>query len=185
MKRKSTLWTHYEITRLRQLVSEGATSAEIGKILDRSTFSVNSKRQRLRILVKGDILLMHDPKIVAQVLKFKLLGWSNGEVGKAFGIHENNISKFINRIGFTHRFRAARACINPYQRWTDFELHRLRKYLKKGYSLERIHTYYPNRTFRAVFQKAREIARHWGTPKARAERAAWYKRAREKQLRVY
>lgn len=186
MKRKVTIWTDYEIQRLEQLVSEGnRTNAQIAEILGRSMRSVASKRRLLALLTQPKRFRANAPKLVAEVFKFRMAGWSTAEIAKAFGTHQENVTKFIQRIGYSKRFFIKRPRVNLYRYWTEIELHRLRKYLIKGYSVERIHTYFPNRTLNAVFQKAKVITRHWGTPEEQAEREAFYKRSREKQLRVY
>jgi len=167
---KQAAWTHYEIKRLKQLVDEGKTNAEIAKVLNRSRYAVTSKRQRLGIVVSPNKLTRKDPQLVAQIIKFKMAEWKTADIAELFDTTADNIRHFLQSLGFSRHFKRVRTLQKPYQLWTDYQIHTLRKYLSKGYPLERIHTYFPSRSFSALEQKAREITKHWMPDAEFAER---------------
>ena len=123
---------------------------------------------------------VNNPLCVAEFVKFKMAGWSLDKIAKVYGLSEARISAVLCKNGFKNfywiRDNAPKHC----RRWSEMELALLRKSLKKGYSVERIHAELPHRSLAAIRKKCTEMTRHWITPEEQSER----ERMKEKQLRV-
>ena len=83
---KHIRWTSLEIKRLTQLVHEGKANRQIAEILERSLNSIIGQRRRLRLITKPHKLNHRDPKLIAQVIKFRMAGWQSKEVAEIFGV---------------------------------------------------------------------------------------------------
>ena len=172
-------WTGIEITRLKQLVDEGKTIAEIAADLDRAVSGVSDKKRRLGLCTPRK-LSTYCPKTLAEILKFKMAGWNLKEIAKAYGSSESRISGILCANGFKHFLWARPQYTQPFRPWSELELHRLRQSLRKGYSLDRICTYFPFRSRGAIRKRARKITRYWLSPEQLAER----ERARRRFLHL-
>ena len=172
MKKKRTnawiRWTNIEIARLKQLVDDGnLTTAEIAADLGRPVAGVTDKKLRLGLCTQHRKLSWSDPRLLAEIIKFKMLGWRHADIAKAYDVHEMCISHMLRRHGFGG-FR--RATSTEHRRWSEFELAGLRKYVKKDYSFERICAYFPRRTPEAVKYRIWQMTRFWLSPEQLAER---------------
>ena len=185
---KHIKWTSLEIKRLTQLVHAGKTNRQIAEVLERSINSIVGQRRRLRLITKPHKLNHRDPKLIAQIIKFRMAGWQSKEVAEIFGVKRHSIAKITQRAGLSKRLPFKRPFKKQWLQWTDIEMARLRKlcghfhmlgFKDKHYS--QIARHFPNRTRSAVRQRANAMMRYWITPEQIRER----QRARKKQLRVY
>ena len=136
-------WTGIEITRLKNLVDEGRTNAEIAADLGRSFLAVLDKKRRLGLCTQQQKLAWNDPKLLAEIIKFKMAGWRQADIAKAYDVSEMSITHVLCRNGFGGFLRIAPKKL---RKWSEFELAGLRRYVKKGYSFERICSHFPRRT---------------------------------------
>ena len=82
-------WTPKEDARLKQLVAEGKTSMEIAAFFPNRTYcSVANRKYILEVYrpYASYKLSPRDPSILAQILKFKMLGWTHKEIADVFGV---------------------------------------------------------------------------------------------------
>ena len=170
-------WTGIEITRLKQLVDDGMTVTEIAADLGRSFGGVSDKKRRLGLCTQLPKLSWSDPKLLAEIIKFKMAGWLQADIAKVYDVSEMSITHMLCENGFGGFLRNSPT---EQHRWSEFELHGLRKYLRKGYSFERICTYFPRRTSGAVRYRIWKMTRYWLSPEQLAER----ERARRKFLHL-
>ena len=175
-------WTETEKTQLKRLVNERKTVKEIMRIMGRSRGAVDKAKTRYGIY-KPMTLSPHNPLHVAEVIKFKMAGWTLEQIGEVYGFTTSHVSQVLTRNGMVGFIPINDQCEKPRHIWSEYELHRLRKYCKKGYSLDRICTYYPNRTRRAIEVRIQKMTRYWMTPEQQeARRLA---KEKEWQWRVY
>ena len=83
---KPILWTDLERKHLTQLVHEGKTNRQIAEILERSLKSITGQRRRLRLITKPHKLNHRDPKLIAQLIKFRMAGWQSKDIAKLFDV---------------------------------------------------------------------------------------------------
>lgn len=176
-------WTPEEDTRLKRLLTTTDKSlSEIAKLMGRGRGSIERRKERLGIRRVPFKLDRFNPSHVAQLLKFKMAGWTLEQIADAWGIkYAGQISNVLRSHGFD-RFCA---CVGEkeHQRWSEIESHLLRKYLKKRMPLTRIYAEFPHRSPSSISSKARRITKYWLSPAERAER----QRLRENHMkwRVY
>ena len=175
-------WTEADITQLKRLVNERKTAKEIGRILGRTHRAID-RRKRDMGLYKPMMLSPHNPLHVAEVIKFKMAGWTLSEIAAIYKCSPQHVSRVLTLNGMVGFIRNPANPQRPYTYWTEYELHRLRKYCKKGYGLERICTYFPNRSHKAVRMRIFKMTRYWMTPEQQEERRLLKKR--EWQWRVW
>ena len=177
-----TKWTPVEDTVLKQLVSERKKAAEIAKTLGRTADSVNNRKYVLR-LQKPQQFPEITPLRVAEIVKFKMAGWRHCDIAKVYGISIAEISRILCENGMKGTMRTFPKYQYPRRQWSELGTHRLRECIKKGYSFDRICSYFPHRTPGAVRLKIWKITRYWLTPEQQEARG----RAKEKewQWRVY
>ena len=175
-------WTEADITQLKRLVNERKTAKEIGRILGRTHRSIDRRKRDMGIY-KPMMLSPHNPLHVAEVIKFKMAGWTLSEIAAIYKCSPQHVSRVLTLNGMVGFIRNPANPQRPYTYWTEYELHRLRKYCKKGYGLERICTYFPNRSHKAVRMRIFKMTRYWMTPEQQEERRLLKKR--EWQLRVW
>ena len=185
---KHIKWTSLERKHLTQLVHDGKTNRQIAEVLERSLNSIVGQRRRLRLITKPHKLNHRDPKLIAQVIKFRMAGWQPKEIAKAFDASYESVKVLLRKTGLSKRFSRKRHLAKPFLQWTDIEMARLRKLCGHFHMLgfkEEHHTQiarqFPNRTRSAVRQRANAMMRYYITPEQIRER----QRARKKQLRVY
>ena len=176
------LWTDAEITQLKRLVNERKTIAQMAAILGRPAPGVRDKKNRLGLCIPPK-LSSDCPKTLAQIIKFKMAGWHTHEVAKVFGSSTPSISRILCDNGFKGVFRAARQKETACDKWSEWDLIKLRRYCKKGYGIERICTYFRYRTRAAIRLRIWEMTRYWMTPEQQEERRL--AKEREWQWRVY
>ena len=178
-----TIWTELEIEQLKQAIADGKPMTDIARMLNRSYASVRGKKRTLGLLTPQQ---QTSPRL-AELIKFRMAGWTLQQIAKVYRVSDKCIAEMLNANGFKGKWSQKgffkRAYIPTH--WSEIDMHLLRKYLKKGYSLERIATYFPKRSLQAISTQAYNLTRHWGTPEQRAHRKAFERRAKEKQLRVY
>ena len=175
-------WTHAEKTQLKRLVNDRKTAKEIGCILGRTHRSIDRKKRDMG-LYKPMMLSPHNPLHVAEVIKFKMAGWTLSEIAAIYKCSPQHVSRVLTLNGMVGFIRNPENPQRPYTCWTEYELHRLRKYCKKGYGLERICTYFPNRSHKAVRLRIFKMTRYWQSPEERAIRKHY--RDKWMEWRVY
>ena len=186
---KREYWTAADIEKLRVCTEKGMLDSEIANALGRSATAVEHKRTKMN-LRKPYKTSIFEPDTLAQVIKFKMAGWSHERIGKAFGVGVARISNILLRYEF---YRFGDCWYHPHGRqikyWTEIEIHRLRKLCKRHYKkgfTERDWRYiayqFPNRTLHAVQKKACRLMRYWETPEQIAETA---RREQEFYAKVY
>lgn len=172
-------WTDAEDARLKVLLTTtDKPISEIAKQMNRTESSIERRKERLGIRRVEFNLDKHSPIHVAQLVKFKLAGWTHKEIADVWGIRfDSQISNVLRFHGF-HRFCA---CVGKkeQQLWSEVETHLLRKYLKKGMSLSKIYRKFPHRSPSSIGSKARAITKHWRSIEERMEdqkrREKWMK----------
>ena len=177
---KRVRWTADEDARLAQLLAGEKSLSEIGKLLNRSEGAVERRKERLglkRVPVK---LSKHTPADIAQLVKFKLAGWTHKAIAQIFEVHTSCISNLLIANGFMYFCSVSRNARRSHSDWTELEAHRLRKCLKRGnLSLQQIYLEFPHKSKNAIHFKIKQITRYWLSPAEEAER----KRLREKHMR--
>ena len=167
-------WTEAEITQLKRLASEGKNTGEIAKVLGRKYESVRNKKKQLKL--RTFPYQQWTDTETALLIELVREGKSGDEIAKALGKHYKAVSTKKKRLGLCKPTPL-------YEFWSEYELHRLRKYCKKGYSLDRICTYYPNRSRFAVRERVWSMTRFWMTPEQKEVRQL--SRKHEMEWRVY
>ena len=160
-KRKE--WTPGEDLELKRYVSLGGyTSAEIAEKLRRSKGSVDARKHKLGL---ADIKLSaKNPADVAQILKFRLAGWTQEKIGKVFGVTHAYISEILCSHGFRNFCNNYPKHKRHKNSWTDIELSLLRKCLAQGYTTVEIQAKgLPHRSCDAISRKRSEMKR-WVPP---------------------
>ena len=172
------LWTESDITELKRLTSEGKTTGDVAKVLGRKYESVRNKKKKLKLRTfPFEQWTATETELLIELV---MKGKTGYEIAKALGRHYKAVSTKKKRLGL------CKPNSYSYEIWSEHELHRLRKYCKKGYSLDRICTYFPNRSRFAVRERVWSMTRFWFTPEQQ-ERAIrrHYREKREWQLRVW
>ena len=167
------LWTATDVTELKRLASEGKKTAEIAKVLGRKYESVRNKKKQLKL--RTFPYPQWTDTETALLIELVREGKSGDEIANALGKHYKAVSTKKKRLGLCKP--------NIYEIWSEYQLHRLRRYCKRGYPLDKICAYFPNHTRHAVRERVWSMTRYWFTPEQKEER----KRLKEKewQLRVY
>ena len=162
-------WTPNEDARLARLLAQGKSLSEIGKLLNRTESAVQGRKQRLGIKTAPIKLSKHNPADIAQLVKFKMMGWSHDAIAQVFDITAAYVSQLLTANGFK-RFCAVAVSHTTYRLWTEIELHSLRKCLVRGISLNQIYLEFPYRSQCAICKKIKQITRYWITPQEQAKR---------------
>ena len=165
-------WTPAEELELKRLVDLRKSPTEIAEKLGRTPDAINVRKAKLG-LITG--LSVRNPAVVAQLVKFKMLGWTQDEIGDVFGVTGAYISLLLNTAGFKRFCWSYRRPQAKRRVWTEVEIHLLRKYVNLGYSDAHIQTELPYRTLSAIEGKRLQITKHW-LPKAERERRKRYRR---------
>ena len=111
---------------------------------------------------------------ITQLKRLASKGKNNRQIAEILGKTDDAIRGRKFKLGITSK---------RYSIWSEWELHRLRRYCKRNYPLDRIATYFPNRTRREVQERIWRMTRYWMTPEQQEERRLLKKR--EWQLRVW
>ena len=175
-------WTKAERTQLKTLVNERKTAKEIGRILGRTHRSIDKAKRDMGIY-KPMLLLPDNPLHLAEVIKFKMAGWTLSEIAAIYKCTSQNVSRVLTLNGMVGFMRNRPNPQHPYTLWTEYEMYRLRKYCKKGYSLDRICTYFPRRSRESVEIRVRRMTRFWFTPEQKEARRL--SKEKEWQWRVW
>ena len=143
-------WTAAEDDRLRQLLTEtDLPLADIAKRMDRTANSIERRKERLKIHRKPFKLYTTDPAHVAQIVKFKMAGWTHQKIAEAFEFkHFSRISHILLKNGY-HRFCVVHSD-KTYVRWTEDDREVIRKCLKKRMKLCDIQRHLPNRSIPSI-----------------------------------
>ena len=177
--RKKRRWSETEKARLKQLALDRVETKEIARILKRTNIAVQMAKVRYGYYTP--VLFSPDnPLHLAEIIKFKMAGWSLERIAEVYGCCQPHISDLLIKNGFRYFARSKRKSATS-QRWNEFDEVLLRRLLKRRLSLERIRNHFPNRTAQAVRMKSEKMTRHWITPEQQEER----KQMRSKQLRVW
>ena len=160
-KRKE--WTPGEDLELKRYVSLGGyTSAEIAEKLGRSKGSVDARKHKLGLAIIK--VPAKDPATVAQILKFRLAGWTQEKIGKVFGVTHAHISFVLGVNGFRGFCRNYPKHKRYNNSWTDSELSLLRKCLAQGYTTVEIQAKaLPHRSCHSI-NKMRSDMKRWVPP---------------------
>lgn len=192
-KRKYTLgidirrrWAPEDTEMLKKHIATGTSITEIARLLQRTSYSVQRQKEKLKLRYEPVKISKHCPKTVAQLVKFKMAGWSNQRIAKVFGVksggHITNVLRYHGFSSWRLRCQGARTGM-PTPRWAELELHFLRKGLKRGDSILKLQEALPRRSRRAIHLKAKEMTRYWRSPeecrKDQERREKWM------QWRVY
>ena len=104
---KRKRWTPEEDLKLKRYFDFGCyTSAEIAEKLGRKKSAVDARKNKLGLTkIK---LSAKNPSDVAQILKFRLAGWTQKEIGKVFGVTHSYISEILRLNGFCHFVKSIR-----------------------------------------------------------------------------
>ena len=110
---------------------------------------------------------------ITQLKKLADEGKNNRQIAEILGKTDSAIRGRKYKLGIGRR----------YTLWSEWDLHKLRRYCKRNYPLDRIAAYFPNRTRREVQLRISRMTRFWQSPEERAIR----KRYRDKWMewRVY
>ena len=168
-KKKRKAWTPEEDLELRRYFSfDCYTSAEIAKKLRRSKSSVDARKHVLGLTAIK--LSAKDPATVAQIVEFRMAGWTQKEIGTQFGVTHAYISQILRVNGFRDFCKKYRKQKRQKNSWTEVELALLRKYLQRGYTTVEIQQELPHRSRDAINQKRSIMTRYW---RPKAETDAW------------
>ena len=175
-------WTKTEIRQLKRLVNKRKESKEIARILGKTQSAINKAKTRYGIY-KPRVLSPNNPLHLAEIIKFKMAGWTLERIAEAYGCTTSPVSNILIQNSMSGFMRQKPNYTKPFESWGEYEMVKLRRYCKKGYSLDRICTYFPNRSRKAVQIRILQMTRFWFTPEQKeARRLA---KEREWQWRVY
>lgn len=178
IRRKYTLGIHYrkhwspaEDARLKRLLTTTEYSlSKIAQLLDRTEQSVQRRKERLHIHRMPFKLDTQNPLHVAEVIKFKMAGWTCKKIAETFDLKNSaQISHLLRKQGL-HRFYAQHNRNTSWQKWGDVEIHQLRKCLQKKMPFCAICRKFPHRTPAAIRGKSQRITRYWLSDAEQAER---------------
>ncbi len=160
-------WSPAEDLELRRYIEFGYyTSAEIAQKLQRTKSAVDARKNKLGITTTK--ISAKDPATLAQILKFRMAGWTQKRIGEMFGVTHSYISEILRINGFLQFCRVFTKGKHP-RAWTEVELASLRKYLGRGYTTVQIQQELPHRSYDAISQKRALMTRHW-LPRKEQER---------------
>ena len=163
-RRKNMLGIHFrkhwkadEEERLRQLLTEtDKPLTEIAELMDRTVKSIERRKERLKIHRIPFKLEKHNPAHVAEVIKFKMAGWTHEAIAEAFGVKTSSqISHVLITNGY-HRFCPV-VGEKTLVRWTEGERDVLRECLKKEMGLQAIQEHLPNRSISSIKGQLKRI----------------------------
>ena len=168
------LWTESDITELKRLTSEGKTTGEVAKVLGRTYESVRNKKKKLKLRTfPFERWTEAETALLTELVRQGKTGY---EIANALGRNYKAVSTKKKRLGLCKPTQS-------YEYWSEWQLHKLRRYCKKGYPLDRICTYFPNRTREAVRERVWSMTRYWFTPEQQEARRL--SRKHEMEWRVY
>ena len=186
---KRNCWTAEDVEKLRRYTEKGMLDRDIANALGRSIPAIEHKRTKMNYK-KPFPTTLSDPGTLAQVLKFKMLGWSHERIANVFGVSASRISSILLESGFYRfgdvRFLPHNRCSSrkTYQLWSELEVHLLHKALKQEQPFHEIVALFPSRPPLSVKQKAQQITRFWPSPAEREERKRFASDVAKKQLKV-
>ena len=163
-KRKHTLgidyrkhWTEEEDARLaRLLTATDAPLSEIAKQMNRTQSSIERRKERLGIHRVPFKLDRSNPVQVAQLIKFKMAGYTQKEIANMWGIKNPSQISYVLQSHGLHRFYP-RVGKRVYRRWSDLEVQQLRKCVKRKMLLSEIYREFPHRSPSSIASKVRAI----------------------------
>ena len=149
-------WTEAEITQLKRLVGEDKTANEIATALGRNKNSIDNQKRKLglRKMVSYQIWTDTETACLTELLRQGKTGY---EIAEALGRTYKSTETKKKRLGITKPTPS-------YAYWSEWEMLKLRRYCKRGYPLDRICTYFPNRSRKMVSHKVKQMTRYWFTP---------------------
>ena len=181
--RSPRTWSPEEEAELKKLVEERLTCAEIAKIMGRTKYQINSKKERLG-LYKSYKLSPRNPLHVAEIIKFKMAGWTHAEIAEVYGCDLAWVSLVLCSNGIKNFMCVRNRKQDTRRLWTETEEALLRKYLKKGYTFPRIRAKFQYRSPQSIRGKVERMTRFWLSPEELEERQRLAEKYR-KRMRVY
>lgn len=183
MRKFKGRWKPTEDAKIRQLAAEGLTPDAIAIHLPhRTRIAVRFRYTHLRVNPRFDRWFRHNnPACVAEVFKFRMAGYRVSDIADIFDKKPSQVSHILTRNGIKAPYVVKMPSTHK-DRWSEIEIHALRKMLKRGATLYECGRAFPMRTLRAVRKKMYRITRYWS-----AEDNAVRERLRQKHLkwRVY
>lgn len=167
-----TIWTDTEKTQLQTLVGRGIPAKQIADVLGKDVKSVYNQKVRLGLTVKQEnhAWTEAETRLLERLVDAER---TLQDIATVLGRPLHAVKRKKHRLGLTKPNR------NGYQKWTAWELRKLRRYCERGYSLDRICTYFPSRNRKNVQSRIAKMTRYWLSPAEQADR----KRLREKHMR--
>lgn len=163
--RKPSSWRPDEDALLKKLLGEGKTARVVARIMGRTPRSVYCRKYALGLhrCSTSYKFSPRNPLLLAEIIKFKMAGWTLKEIGKVYGGDAGDISNVLCENGFKGFLWQRPKHRENYRFWTDTEVSLLRIYLQSGMSYAQIHEKLPDRTVAAIKRKAAEV-RHSPSP---------------------
>lgn len=152
------MWTPEDITTLKKYIADGVPLEDIAIRMNRTLGSVQRRKEKLFLRYEPVTLSKHCPKTVAQLLKFKMAGWTHERIAEVFGLKQGGqISHVLIANGY-HRFCGV-VGEKTWVRWTAPEVETLRDCIEKEMSQQEIQSLLPNRSLPAIRKKIRQLRR--------------------------
>lgn len=179
-------WTPAENALIRKLVKEQElTNEEMAPYFPhRTLLALKRQRATLKIEVELPWFSPENKKCVAELVKFKMAGYSHKQIAAFYGVSLQKVSWVLCKAGFRQFRMVIKMPAKEKKRWSEVEIVWLRKDLKRGIRGRQLHERYPQRTPRAIGKKVYQITRFWPTPEERARREALEGRNAAKALKV-
>lgn len=176
MKIRKDRWTESEDQLLHEYVVKGLTNKEISKLFPNRTYSAIKTRRILKKIpgvYKGSLNL--EPVFVAQIVKFRKLGWAFEDICRVLKIScPTKLQETLKLAGFPWK-TGRRYTIRGYRlsaKWGDWELHRLCKACRQKKSPAELLVLFPDRTWQAIVKKVSQITEYWPDDAEKAKRAS-------------
>ena len=154
-------WTPEDVAALKKHIANGKPLEKIAALMNRTVSSLQRKKEKLKLRYEPVIISKHCAKTLAQLIKFKMAGWSNDRIAKAFGLKSGGeISNVLRYNGFSSwklKPKGSRTGI-PTPEWTEVELHLLRKGLERGDSLTELQEALRRRSEHGIRLKAKRLS---------------------------
>ena len=152
-------WTAAEDERLKRLVAEGKTAAEIGRCLHRREKSVSCRKGRLGLHRSASTyeFSYQNPTLLAELIKFKMAGWKHKEIADVFGKDVGQISRILIKNGFRGFMSQRKDWKETYRCWTEIEVSRLKVYLRQGMGYAEIQAKLSHRSISSIRNKSKRL----------------------------
>ena len=184
-KRGRNPWSEEEDAILRERVVLGDNPKEILKWLpDRSFYAIKKRIADKKVHGK-----FWCKKRFAEMVKFKMAGWTQGEIARVFNLPKSTVSYMFRKKGliwFCDQRKPPSG--KTFVRWTELELHRLRSLLQYyhrngGISSDvyrKIQIHFKNRSVGSIEKKSFRMIRYWLSADALKEREVLLERYKKR-----